>query len=391
MTERPGHITVDDLHDLARGAAFLGTGGGGDPYIGRLMARQALKAAGGSVPLVALEDLADDALVIAVGNMGAPTVLIEKLPSGDEPTAAVRRLERALGRKADAIIPFEAGGVNSLFPLLIAAQTGLPVVDGDGMGRAFPELQMETFEVYGVPASPMAIVNEYGDSVVIRAHTSKFTEWIARGVTIRMGGQTSIAEYAMDGATAKRVSVPGTMSLCLRLGRCWPRARVEGRHPIDLILETLPGTHYRFGARLFDGKIVDLRRETRAGFAIGHLVVEAFDRPATMEITFQNENLVARQAGEVKAIVPDLICILDSETGEPITTEYLRYGQRIAVIGVSVPEIMRTEEALAVFGPAGFGIEEPYSPLERLHRESQYPRAVRRQSETTDVEKHSSQ
>jgi DUF917 family protein len=85
-----------------------------------------------------------------------------------------------------------------------------------------------------------------------------------------------------------------------------------------------------------------------------------------MHITFQNENLIARVDGEVKAIVPDLICILDSETAEPITTETLRYGQRVKVMAVSVPPIMRTPEALAIFGPQAFGLDEPFTPIETL-------------------------
>lgn len=85
-----------------------------------------------------------------------------------------------------------------------------------------------------------------------------------------------------------------------------------------------------------------------------------------MEITFQNENLVAHHDGQVRAIVPDLICILDSETVEPITTEWLPYGQRVTVMGVGVPDIMRTPEALAVFGPRGFGLDDPFVPIEAL-------------------------
>jgi hypothetical protein len=57
---------------------------------------------------------------------------------------------------------------------------------------------------------------------------------------------------------------------------------------------------------------------------------------------------------------------MDSETAEPITTEGLRYGQRVTVISVSVPELMRTPEALAVFGPACFGLPEPYTRIEDL-------------------------
>jgi DUF917 family protein len=299
--------------------------------------------------------------------MGAPTVPVEKIPRGDEPVNAVRRLEAHLGRRADAIVPFEAGGVNSTLPLLIGAHMDLPVVDADGMGRAFPELQMETFAVYGVPASPMVVVNEWGDSVVVQAHSNRMTEWLARGVTIRMGGQTSIAEYSMDGATAKRVSIPGTMTLARRIGRCLREARAAHRDPFAALIDLLATTHYRFGKVLFRGKIGDVQRATRQGFAIGQALIRGLDDwVGELEIVFQNENLIARQNGRVRAIVPDLICILDSETAEPITTEWLRYGQRVTVMGVSVPEIMRTPEALAVFGPKGFGIDEPFTPLESL-------------------------
>lgn len=357
---------IADLEDLCRGAAFLGTGGGGDPYIGHLMAREALGATGG-VELIDLETVPDSALVIAVGNMGAPTVLVEKIPRGDEPVNAVLRLEAHLGRRADALIPFEAGGVNSTLPLLIGAHMGLPVIDADGMGRAFPELQMETFAVYGVPASPMVVVNEWGDSVVIQAHSNRMTEWLARGVTIRMGGQTSIAEYGMDGATAKRVSIPATMTLARQIGACLREVRQAHGDPFAALIDLLAGTHYRFARVIFRGKIVDVQRTTQRGFAIGRALVQGLDDwGGELEITFQNENLIARQDGRVRAIVPDLICILDSETAEPVTTEGLRYGQRVTVMGVSVPEIMRTPEALSVFGPQGFGLDEPFTPLETL-------------------------
>ena len=36
-------IGLDDLDDIATGGAILGTGGGGDPYIGKLMAQEAIR------------------------------------------------------------------------------------------------------------------------------------------------------------------------------------------------------------------------------------------------------------------------------------------------------------------------------------------------------------
>ncbi len=88
----------------------------------------------------------------------------------------------------------------------------------------------------------------------------------------------------------------------------------------------------------------------------------------SMEVVFQNENLVARQDGVVRTIVPDLVCIVDRETAEPITTEALRYGQRVKVIGASAAPVMRSEKALGVFGPKPFGLPEPFTPVEILNR-----------------------
>ncbi|MCB0158838.1 MAG: DUF917 family protein, partial [Caldilineaceae bacterium] len=87
-----------------------------------------------------------------------------------------------------------------------------------------------------------------------------------------------------------------------------------------------------------------------------------------MRVAFQNENLIAWRSdrdmrsgevqGEVVACVPDLICIIDTETGEPITTEQLRYGLRVTVLGIPSSDKLRTPAALKVIGPAAFGYPE---------------------------------
>src|SRR6202142_4558611 len=149
-------IDVADLDDIAVGGAILGTGGGGDPYIGKLMAQEAIRRHG-KVRLVDVDGLDDDALIAPVCMMGAPTVMTEKLPQGEEIVVALRKLEKFLGRKVDGLLCGEAGGINSTTPFVAAAATGLPLIDGDGMGRAFPELQMTTFGMYGVSATPMVL------------------------------------------------------------------------------------------------------------------------------------------------------------------------------------------------------------------------------------------
>ena len=354
-------ITRQDLLDLAYGAALLGSGGGGDPYIGRLMAEAALDR-GQTVTVWDLDEVPDDGLVIATAMMGAPTVMVEKLPAGTEGVSALRALERHLGREAIATIPMECGGLNSTLPLVIAAEAGIPVLDADGMGRAFPELQMETFGVFGVSGSPMAIANEHGDVAMVMARDNWTMEWLARGICVRMGGAAMIAEYSMTGAVARRVSIPGTLRLGIRLGAAAREARRRHTDPLESLVEALGTASYRGPRLLFEGKVEDVFRQTTEGFVKGHARIRAHGSPDVMRLSFQNEHLIAEIDGELLAVVPDLICVLETDSAEPITTESLRYGQRVTVVSISPPEIMRTPEALDVFGPAAFGLNVSYVP-----------------------------
>jgi DUF917 family protein len=100
---------------------------------------------------------------------------------------------------------------------------------------------------------------------------------------------------------------------------------------------------------------------------VGRAVIDGFGGASAWEIDFKNENLLARVDGAVRALVPDIITVLDRETAEAIVTERLKFGQRVRVVGASAPAAMRTPEALAVVGPQVFGIAEPYRAIETLN------------------------
>jgi DUF917 family protein len=361
-------FTRDSIDDLARGAAFLGTGGGGDPYIGSLLLHEAMRTVP-SIRILDVEEVPDDSLVVPSAMMGAPTVLIEKLPNGREAEIALRRLEAELGRRAFATMPAEIGGLNALLPLVLAARLGLPVVDADGMGRAFPELQMTTFHVHGRWISPLAICDEHGSSVVIHACDDFAAERLARATVVAMGATCQICGFSLTGADLRASAVPGTITAAIGIGRAIRLAREANSDPFEALLGFLrTSRHYTSSAILFDGKIVDLDRQTTGGFARGRVRIEALAPwTGTMEVQFQNEHLVAHHDGRLRAIVPDLICMVDRETAEPITTEAMRYGQRVKVLGVSAAPVMRSPAALAVFGPQAFGLAEPFTPIEELN------------------------
>ena len=356
-------LKIEDVDDLCTGAAFLGAGGGGDPYIGGLMVKKELRA-GRKIEILDPDKLPDNELVIPTAMMGAPTVLLEKIPSGDEPIRALRAVEKALGRRATATMPTEVGGINSTIPLFVGARLDIPIVDADGQGRAFPELQMETFAIEGVTGTPMGIADEKGDYAIIHTDDHHRMEWIARGITIRFGGTAYFANYPMSGAEVKRASVKHTLSLAQAIGRIIRTARGQKLDPFEELEQFIATTSYGRARRIFSGKIVDLDRQTKQGFTLGSVTIAPDNgNAAPCIISFQNENLIAKAGEKLLAIVPDIITVLDAETAVPITNETLRYGQRVAVMAVGVPEIMRSPAALKQFGPAAFGLEEAYSPL----------------------------
>lgn len=356
-------VDEDALESIAIGAGILGTGGGGNPYYGKLHARRLLHG-GARIAVVSFDEVPDEATVVSVGGMGAPTVSVERIARGDESLVALRTLEAHTGRTATHLIAGEIGGVNATRPMVIGAMTGLPVIDGDGMGRAFPELQMDTFSIYGISIAPATLADPRHNTVIFPTVTDAHTlERYARAVTIQMGGSAGYAFPIMSGADARRTAIPSTISLARAIGDAVREARRSHTDPVAAV------TSFGDGVVLFSGKIADIERRMLGGFARGSVTIDGLgnDRDAQLRIEFQNEYLVAQRGEDVLAIVPDLICIVDLETAEPVTTEILRYGLRVAVLGIPAPRMLKTPEALAVVGPAAFGYELPYVELPGLY------------------------
>jgi len=234
-------IGPEEMEAIAIGGAFLGTGGGGDPYIGKLMA-QSMLGGTGRVQVTDAGGVPDDALCVPVCMMGAPTVMVEKLPAGGEVLEALKALEAYLGRKADYLLCIEAGGLNSTIPFAVAAATGLPLVDGDGMGRAFPELQMVSFTLAGAAATPLSIADDKGNSGILNTVSNRWTERLARVATIEMGGAALLAFYPMTGRVMKEGVLRGTLSLIHEIGRTIAAERAANRHPGPALVARLPGS-----------------------------------------------------------------------------------------------------------------------------------------------------
>ena len=277
-----------------------------------------------------------------------------QLPQGGEETAALRAVEQALGRRASAVAPFEMGGGNSMAPMVVAATAEIPLVDGDGMGRAFPELQMTTYMIYGASACPSAIADERGNRIIFaEVADPRWLERLARAATISMGGHAGVATTPMSGAFCRRVIIPHTLQLARDIGLAVEDARKSKSAAYEAVLSVAGGRRH------LQGKVVDVERRNTRGFAQGHLTLQGVgpDTGRQIRIDFQNENLVLWEDNKPRATVPDLITLITTDRGEPLTTELVRYGTRADVLVLPCAELIRTQQALEVVGPRCFGFD----------------------------------
>lgn len=366
MSHRIDKITLDHLDDLALGAVFLATGGGGDPYVPKLITAEAIKSFG-PVALLSPQDVADDAFVVTVGSVGAPTVSLELLPSVQEAAETLKAFEKFVGRKIDAVASFEIGGGNSVIPICAAAAAGLPVVDGDGMGRALPEAQMMSYPIGGVMPTPALAYDYAGNQATFQTDTTETYERHIRAFSMAAGGMITAAEHGMTGRQLKDTIIPGTVSFSVRLGQLLREKRGQAPDLEQPLKALFADSIYGDCRMIFAGKITDKVTRIIGGYDVGEVTIEDFTaQQDNLVINIKNEYLLAKQGERIRASVPDLITIVDFETGTPINAERLRYGQRVAVFATGCPKFYRTEKALKVVAPRCFGFDIDYIPMEEL-------------------------
>lgn len=341
-------IDLDTLRALGMGAAVLSAGGGSFPYLEHLCTARFLGER--TVELRSVDKLPRDARVALVAMVGAPLVMTERFLDADHFVKPVHELEAIEGQPFDAIMGYEIGSMNGVIPVLIAAHTGLPLIDADTVGRSFPQVHMSSFALAGVPMTPMVLCDVRNNSILLRETVDgRWTEDLLRVVTTAFGSVAACATSA-PGATVIDHAIPGTYSRAIRIGEAILGAQKQRADVVAALL------HAESGIELGRGRIVDIARETTDGFVRGTAKIN--DATGEMvRVDFQNEYAVVMRGGEIISTVPDLICLFDAQRGEPIGTESLRYAQQVAVVSLPPAAAHITPHALAVLGPRGFGYD----------------------------------
>ena len=343
-------MSKQDLQDLVYGATLLGAGGGGSPQpVGRMIDEMFEKKE--FIEIVTPEEIPDSARIVVSAGMGSPVVLLKEGWRGEE-VHAFERMEKLTG-KIDYIVPVETGGFNSFTPIHNAVSKNIPVIDGDGAGRAIPELEQTTFHLGGIPVEPICLADSKGNSAILYPENAKMGEDMARAVTTVYGMTAGIICYPMNGKQLKNAVVPGTLTLNKKVGKALREA--SGGDVVEAALRAMDGY------LLAKGRVKKKTEEVKAGFDYGKVYVE------DVIVDYKNENMMAWKEGKPLVMVPDSICWLGLD-GKPLTNVDVKEGLEVAVIGKRAHEKWRVPKGFEVFKHILklLGYEGEYKPIEEI-------------------------
>ena len=210
-----------------------------------------------------------------------------------------------------------------------AANLGKPLLDADYAGRAIPEAQCVTPAMFGKSMAPFAAVDYYGDvTIVKRTANNTMAERLGKFIATAAFGHVGCAAIPLDGATVKRIAVPGTLTEALS-SVAQSAAPGRGADPVSAIPNAIrrarpvprrwPSAHGRTVPATCGVSTRSTAATARVGSRCG-------SRTRTTSPGSTANPYVAS---------PDVIEIVDDKTGEPRVNTDIEIGDRVAVLGVN--------------------------------------------------------
>lgn len=368
--------TDQEILDFVRGCTLMGTGGGGDPQVGVAWLRAA-RDEGIEITWVAHTEISDEAWTVCPFLMGSIAPLTDEARRRMQhlgltteayksiQAESVRLLEEHMGLKVGAIVAIELGGSNTAGAIVAAARLGIPAVDGDYTGRAIPEIPQTTPYLNDLPLWPISSVDNYGNVCVIKESVGyEMAERIGKYLAAASFGLAGQAGFLFKGSDMKRAVIPGTLSNCLKIGRTIRETRDAGGDPVKDIVSDLNGW------LLFEGVISKKEWEDKEGYYWGTHTVRgkgAFGG-SSFKIWFKNENHISWLNDKPYVTSPDMVIVVNRESGEPYANSAIEEGQHVAVIGLPAIPQFREPRGIDILGPKHFGFDIEYTPIEQVVR-----------------------
>ncbi|MEK4922608.1 DUF917 domain-containing protein [Cytobacillus sp. FSL R5-0569] len=343
----PWKITKEDIRFISLGARILSCGGGGNTRSIEALILSVMKD-DDVIEVIPIHEVKDDWWVTAIGIMGSTVLFNEDLPTGEEVETALSLYEKEYNKNVDALISIEIGGVNALAPLLLALKRHLPVIDGDGMGRAFPELYMTTLHLNGIPLAPLSLVTQENMKFIPSSNTSDQAVDEAKSFAKNNGGHSHLVGYGASGDEIKTSMLSGTLYLAYRLGKIIA-SYGDGMTRLRQIMNAFENSIYGELSFVIKGYVTEVSRWFENEGIVGKLFIESYTKQHNqkIEIQFMNEFFFIHN-GENIYRVPDLIVFLHIDSLEPISVVDIQKAQSVIVLVIPAPNILHTTDMLTL-------------------------------------------
>jgi hypothetical protein len=321
-----------DFHAVAAGAAVLASGGGGS-YQDALSILQQLADSGwqGTVRVQAYDGATNGCVLAIMGSPdAADSLTLANVANAIRNTVAV--LEASTGYPLGCVIPVEIGPINSLVPLIAAALSkgALWVVNGDGAGRAVPELPQTTFSgSTALAPSPCALASDEAvvsavESAVLNANTAAKVEALAGGVVAGFGGYSGIALWPSNASNGYALGgnyIADTLTQAWGLGQCLLNAPAPlSTAEVAFAIADITG---RTATVLVTNFYITAITQSTSGASLDSGIIRLDNTPVQSDSTQThylynlNENLIMYSTSSFTpdAIAPDSICYYSESTG----------------------------------------------------------------------------
>jgi DUF917 family protein len=328
-------IPVDEagLRALVYGGAVLGGGGGGSIAAGLENVHQAL--ATGLPRIIPLAALADDAILVTLSAVGSPNQPSGAALGPAHFKRALRLFELLSKHTIDGYIASEVGPLAVTYGLSESASSGLPVVDAPANGRAHPLFVMGslgmharpdcatiTVAVGGLPGSPDYVEVAIGANVVKAAR-------IVRDRAARDGIALAVARNPLTVATIRDHAAVGGLAFAQSVGRALLEALARGSSGVLRALSRL------MGGRVFaHGYVTAASLSEKLGLIVGAITILCANGSAICVLVC-NEFMAVLDSGTPVVTFPDLIVLIDRDTGLPLSSAEIRVNRSIAIFVVS--------------------------------------------------------
>ena len=316
------HITEETGLNAIYGGWLLGGGGGGSLAGGKEVLAAALEC--GGFDIVTIDEL-DPAVNVVTGSLvGSPAAG----KSAITPAHCVKAYElfkKNTDLEIGAFISNEAGAHSITNGWIAAAANKVPIIDAACNGRAHPTGVMGAMSLDAIKdyRTAQSACGGSGKNYVELFTTGGInqTSTLVRQASVQCQGYVSVLRNPACAAYVKENAAIGALSRCIEVGAVVRECEGDAAKMTAALGE-------KFGLQvLAKGVTNSFALECAGGFDVGSVRIGEGHI-----VTFWNEFMTAEGNGKRLATFPDLIALLDGETGLPVCSADVRDGMNVLLV-----------------------------------------------------------